>query len=69
MLGTVKMEGHETPDWSSYYTDAQEVCQFCVMLNRRCELVFRFNLIRDYLIRVIRDLHNPMFISVHMRGM
>ncbi|XP_028677716.1 hepatocyte nuclear factor 3-alpha [Erpetoichthys calabaricus] len=25
MLGTVKMEGHETPDWSSYYNDAQEV--------------------------------------------
>ncbi|XP_076834871.1 hepatocyte nuclear factor 3-alpha [Brachyhypopomus gauderio] len=25
MLGAVKMEGHETPDWSSYYTDAQEV--------------------------------------------
>ncbi|KAJ8291150.1 hypothetical protein GJAV_G00021950 [Gymnothorax javanicus] len=25
MLGTVKMEGHETPDWSSYYSDAQEV--------------------------------------------
>ncbi|KAG5265575.1 hypothetical protein AALO_G00244010 [Alosa alosa] len=25
MLGTVKMEGHETPDWTSYYNDAQEV--------------------------------------------
>ena len=25
MLGAVKMEGHETPDWSSFYTDAQEV--------------------------------------------
>ncbi|MBN3300976.1 FOXA2 factor, partial [Amia calva] len=25
MLGSVKMEGHETPDWSSYYSDAQEV--------------------------------------------
>ena len=25
MLGAVKMEGRETPDWSSYYTDAQEV--------------------------------------------
>ncbi|XP_058843672.1 hepatocyte nuclear factor 3-alpha [Acipenser ruthenus] len=25
MLGTVKMEGHETPDWSSYYSEAQEV--------------------------------------------
>ncbi len=25
MLGAVKMEGHETPDWSSYYNDAQEV--------------------------------------------
>ncbi|XP_018619649.1 hepatocyte nuclear factor 3-alpha [Scleropages formosus] len=25
MLGTVKMEGHETADWSSYYGDAQEV--------------------------------------------
>ncbi|KAG7466487.1 hypothetical protein MATL_G00165270 [Megalops atlanticus] len=25
MLGTVKMEGHETSDWSSYYSDAQEV--------------------------------------------
>ncbi|XP_023681590.1 hepatocyte nuclear factor 3-alpha [Paramormyrops kingsleyae] len=25
MLGTVKMEGQETPDWSSYYSDAQEV--------------------------------------------
>nr|XP_006632213.1 PREDICTED: hepatocyte nuclear factor 3-alpha [Lepisosteus oculatus] len=25
MLGTVKMEGHETPDWSSYYAEAQEV--------------------------------------------
>ncbi|XP_062326197.1 hepatocyte nuclear factor 3-alpha [Osmerus eperlanus] len=25
MLGTVKMEGHDTPDWSSYYNDAQEV--------------------------------------------
>nr|XP_055029023.1 hepatocyte nuclear factor 3-alpha [Misgurnus anguillicaudatus] len=25
MLGAVKMEGHETPDWSSYYSDAQEV--------------------------------------------
>ncbi|XP_074854910.1 hepatocyte nuclear factor 3-alpha [Carettochelys insculpta] len=24
MLGTVKMEGHETSDWSSYYTDTQE---------------------------------------------
>nr|XP_006117769.1 hepatocyte nuclear factor 3-alpha [Pelodiscus sinensis] len=24
MLGTVKMEGHETNDWSSYYTDTQE---------------------------------------------
>ncbi|XP_052001870.1 hepatocyte nuclear factor 3-alpha [Xyrauchen texanus] len=25
MLGAVKMEGHETPDWSSYYNDVQEV--------------------------------------------
>lgn len=25
MLGTVKMEGHETSDWNSYYTDTQEV--------------------------------------------
>lgn len=25
MLGAVKMEGHETSDWSSYYNDAQEV--------------------------------------------
>lgn len=25
MLGTVKMEGHETSDWNSYYADAQEV--------------------------------------------
>ncbi|XP_030631980.1 hepatocyte nuclear factor 3-alpha [Chanos chanos] len=25
MLSAVKMEGHETPDWSSYYNDAQEV--------------------------------------------
>ncbi|KYO37238.1 hepatocyte nuclear factor 3-alpha [Alligator mississippiensis] len=24
MLGTVKMEGHETSDWNSYYTDTQE---------------------------------------------
>lgn len=30
MLGAVKMEGHETPDWSSYYTDAQEVCMVSV---------------------------------------
>lgn len=27
MLGAVKMEGHETPDWSSYYNDAQEVSE------------------------------------------
>lgn len=25
MLGTVKMEGHETSDWNSYYADTQEV--------------------------------------------
>lgn len=25
MLGTVKMEGHESSDWNSYYTDTQEV--------------------------------------------
>lgn len=31
MLGAVKMEGHETPDWSSYYTDAQEVCTVSVV--------------------------------------
>ncbi|XP_010710002.1 hepatocyte nuclear factor 3-alpha [Meleagris gallopavo] len=24
MLGTVKMEGHETSDWNSYYADTQE---------------------------------------------
>uniref|UniRef100_A0A8C0BEW8 Forkhead box A1 n=1 Tax=Buteo japonicus TaxID=224669 RepID=A0A8C0BEW8_9AVES len=27
MLGTVKMEGHETSDWNSYYADTQEVSQ------------------------------------------
>ena len=25
MLGTVKMEGHESSDWNSYYADTQEV--------------------------------------------
>lgn len=25
MLGTVKMEGHESNDWNSYYADTQEV--------------------------------------------
>ncbi|PNI59226.1 FOXA1 isoform 3 [Pan troglodytes] len=25
MLGTVKMEGHETSDWNSYYADTQEL--------------------------------------------
>lgn len=27
MLGTVKMEGHETSDWNSYYADTQEVSE------------------------------------------
>ena len=30
MLGTVKMEGHETSDWNSYYADTQEVSELRV---------------------------------------
>lgn len=39
MLGTVKMEGHETSDWNSYYADTQEVseCQGLAPLLPLCK--------------------------------
>uniref|UniRef100_A0A3B1JBJ5 Forkhead box A1 n=1 Tax=Astyanax mexicanus TaxID=7994 RepID=A0A3B1JBJ5_ASTMX len=44
MLGAVKMEGHETPDWSSYYTDAQEVrVMTCVYLGNMTSSSFNMS--------------------------